>query len=222
MKVENEYKKWLSDLKDKIQRSQIKAAVKVNTELLLLYWDLGCEIVSRQMESAWGSGFFERLSNDLRKEFPDMKGFSTSNLYYIKQFYEFYSSKISNFQQVAGNIFNQLGGKLECAENEDDTIIPQVVGNLENHPIFHIPWFHHVQIITKCKSINEALFYVQMTIDNGWSRAVLMNFIEANLYSAQGKAQSNFSRLLPEPQSDLANQILKDPYNFDFLTLTND
>ncbi|MCL2282662.1 MAG: PDDEXK nuclease domain-containing protein [Fibromonadales bacterium] len=174
------------------------------------------------METAWGSGFFEQLSQDLLLEFPNLKGFSTSNLYYIKQFYLFYSQGLPNFQQVAGKIQSYNDNKSQVIENKGDTILRKLGDELENHPIFQIPWFHHVQIITKCKSIKEALFYVQKTIENGWSRAVLMNFMEAGLFSAQGKALNNFSRLLPEPQSDLANQILKDPYNFDFLTLTKD
>jgi len=94
------------------------------------------------------------------------------------------------------------------------------VDELENHPVFQIPWFHHVQIFTKCKSVHEALFYVQKTIQNGWSRSVLMNFLEADLYSAQGKSLNNFSRLLPEVQSDLACEIIKDPYNWSFLNIT--
>jgi hypothetical protein len=113
MKKDNDYKLWLTDLKSRIRQSQIKAAVKVNTELLRLYWDMGQDIVARQMETTWGSGFFEQLSKDLLLEFPDLKGFSTSNLYYIKQFYQFYSQSVSIFQQVAG--------KLET------TIRPQIV-----------------------------------------------------------------------------------------------
>jgi predicted nuclease of restriction endonuclease-like (RecB) superfamily len=221
---DSEYKQWLGELKQRIRQSQIKAAIKVNSELLRLYWDLGHDIVVRQMDAAWGSGFFEQLSKDLMIEFSNMKGFSTSNLYYIKQFYLFYSQTISDFQQLAGKLgesnFHQLGEELQSSDNNLNIIRQQAADELENHPIFQIPWFHHVQIFTKCKSVKEALFYVQKTIQNGWSRAVLMNFIEADLYSAQGKALNNFSKLLPEPQSDLANEILKDPYNFDFLMLT--
>ena len=220
MKKDSDYKQWLTDLKSRIRQSQIKAAVKVNTELLRLYWDLGKDIVARQMEAAWGEGFFEQLSQDLLKEFPDMKGFSTSNLYYIRQFYQFYTKGKSIRQQAVGEIPHQLGAELQPVCNQGDRILHQVGGELEDHPIFQIPWRHHVQIFTKAKSIKEALFYVQKTIENGWSRAVLMNFMEAGLYAAQGKALTNFKRLLPEPQSDLANQMLKDPYNFDFLTLT--
>jgi len=220
MTKNSDYKQWLIDLKSRIRQSQIKAAVKVNTELLRLYWDLGQDIVARQMEATWGSGFFEHLSKDLLLEFPNLKGFSTSNLYYIKQFYQFYSQGLPNFHQVGGIIPRQVGEKLQLPEKQEGIILSQVVEEFGEHPIFQIPWRHHVQIFTKSKSVNEALFYVQKTIENGWSRAVLMNFMEADLFSAQGKAITNFSRLLPEPQSDLASQILKDPYNFDFLALT--
>jgi len=227
MKFDDEYKKWLTGLKSRIRQSQIKAAIKVNTELLLLYWDLGHDIVARQMETTWGSGFFEQLSKDLRNEFPDMQGFSSTNLKYCKRFYLFYTQDNPNRQQLVDEFQPQVEGKLQVIDNNVDGNLQQVVeefrqqlaDDFENHPIFQIPWFHHVQIITKCKSVKEALFYVQKTIENGWSRAVLMNFLEADLFSAQGKALTNFSRLLPDPQSDLANQILKDPYNFDFLTL---
>ena len=190
----DEYRQWLTDLKLRIRRSQIKAAVKVNIELLRLYWDLGQDIVTRQLESAWGSGFFSHLSDDLRSEFPHLKGFSYSNLKYCKQFYLFY--------------------------NQNNTIRQQLVGEFEYHPIFQIPWGHHIHIMSKSKSVQEALFYVHKTLENGWSRAVLMHFVESDLYVAQGKSLTNFSRLLPEPQSDLANEIVKDPYNFDFITLT--
>ena len=220
MKTENEYKQWLIDLKTKIRQSQVKAAIKVNTELLHLYWDLGQDIVVRQMEAAWGKGFFKQLSKDLSLEFPDLKGFSTSNLYYMKQFYLFYTQEGTIFQQVVGKIGHQVGGILQPADNKGNIILHQVGEELENHPIFQIPWRHHVEIFTKCKSVHEALFYVQKTIQNGWSRAVLMNFLEADLYSAQGKSLNNFSRLLPEAQSDLAREIIKDPYNWSFLSLT--
>ena len=106
--------------------------------------------------------------------------------------------------------------KITFAKNEAVTIQQQVVGEFEKHPIFQIPWGHQIQIISQCKSVHEALFYVQKTIENGWSRAVLMNFLDVGLYMTQGKALTNFSRLLPEVQSDLAKEILKDPYNFDF------
>jgi len=221
MKKDGDYKSWLADLKSRIRQSQIKAAVKVNAELLRLYWDLGQDIVARQMEKTWGSGFFEQLSKDLRSEFPDMQGFSERNLLYVKRFYQFYTQDNTISPQVVDVIPQQLVAELQAVDNKGDIIRHQVGGELGDHPIFQIPWGHHIQIFSKSKSVKEALFYVQKTIENGWSRAVLMNFMAADLFAAQGKALTNFSRQLPEPQSDLANQILKDPYNFDFLTLTD-
>ncbi len=203
---DSEFKQWLVDLKVRIRQSQLKAAIKVNSELLHLYWDLGKDIVNRQMDSTWGGGFFEKLSKELLKEFPDMKGFSKSNLYYIKQFYLFYSQANPNLHQLGGKIsdsnLHQFGGNLGDAENQNSAIRTQVEDVFGNHLIFQIPWRHHVEIFTKCKSVQEAMFYVQKTIKNGWSRAVLMNFIDANLYKTQGKAINNFDRLLPDVQSD--------------------
>jgi predicted nuclease of restriction endonuclease-like (RecB) superfamily len=218
-RLDDEYKQWLIDLKRRIHQSQIKAAVKVNAELLRLYWDLGHDIVVRQMEAAWGGRFFIQLSKDLMCEFPDMKGFSERNLYNMKQFYLFYAQENKILQQLVAEFQHQASDKLQATDNKEKAIHTQVVDELENHTVFQIPWGHHIQIFTKCKSIHEALFYIRKTIDNGWSRAVLMNFLAADLYSAQGKALNNFSRLLPEVQGDLANEIIKDPYNFDFLTL---
>jgi len=182
--IDNTYRQWLIDLKQKIRKSQIKAAIKVNTELLRLYWDLGQDIVVRQMETTWGSRFFEQLSEDLRKEFPDMKGFSATNIKYCKRFYLFYIQDSTILQQVVAEIQiaenkdslirQQLVGELQIDENKETIIFHQLGEEFENHPIFQIPWRHHVEIFTKCKSIEEALFYVQKTIQNGWSRAVLM------------------------------------------------
>jgi predicted nuclease of restriction endonuclease-like (RecB) superfamily len=221
---DNNFRQWLTDLKARIRQSQIKAAIKVNTELLRLYWDLGQDIMERQMEAAWGSGFFEQLSKELRAEFPNMKGFSASNLKYCKRFYLFYSQDNEIRHQVGDELETanrpQLVDELQPSENKNIIIRQQLVDEFEQLTIAQIPWGHHVQIITKCKSVKEALFYVQKTIKNGWSRAMLMNFMEADLYHAQGKAINNFDNLLPDYQSDLAKEILKDPYNFDFITLT--
>ncbi len=142
MKFDNEYKNWLTDLKGRIRQSQIKAAIKVNTELLRLYWDLGRDIVTRQMETAWGSGFFEQLSNDLKIEFPDMKGFSAVNLTYCKRFYLFYIQDDSIRQHLVDGTTSHISGQLHVVDNKGNTILQQVVEELENHPIFQIPWFN--------------------------------------------------------------------------------
>jgi predicted nuclease of restriction endonuclease-like (RecB) superfamily len=194
--------------------------IKVNDEMLRLYWDLGHDIVVRQMDSKWGSGFYKNLSKELKAEFPNMQGFSVTNLNYCKRFYQFYANDTQLRQQIGNEIHPQFEGKLQISENKESIIHPQVEGEIKINPLFSIPWGHHKNIIDRCKSVQEALFYVQKTIKNGWSRAMLMNFMDVDLYQSQGKAINNFDRLLPEVQSDLAKETLKDPYNFDFLALT--
>jgi predicted nuclease of restriction endonuclease-like (RecB) superfamily len=210
------FKEWLVSLKTRIRQSQIKAAIRVNEELLYLYWDLGHDIVVRQMDAVWGSGFFEHLSKELRAEFPEMKGFSVVNLRFCKRFYNLYSQGAFETPQIR----QQPVSELQNIENKHDIIHPQFVDEFKTPLIFQIPWGHHVQIINKCETVSEALFYVRKTAENGWSRATLVNFMDTNLYQRQGKALNNFDRLLPEVHGDLAKEIMKNPYNFDFLTLT--
>ena len=188
-----DYKDWLQNLKRKIQQSQIKAAIQVNSELLRLYWQIGKDIVEKQTQAKWGDGFLQTLSADLCKEFPTMKGFSYRNLKSIRQWYLFY---------------NQL-----------DIIRKQVVSQLEVS-LFSIPWGHHIMIMQRCKDTQEALFYVYKTIENHWSRSVLEHQIALNLYARQGKAITNFQLQLPPAMSDLAQELTKDPYVFDFLSIT--
>jgi len=216
-----EFKQWIVDLKGRIRQSQMKAAIKVNTELLHLYWDLGHDIVVRQMDAVWGSGFYKNLSKELKSEFPDMQGFSVTNLKYCKYFYLFYSQDKQIRQQLVDDINLESDNDKSQTPIKEDTIIrQQAVDEFESNPLFSIPWGHQIYIIDKCKSVHEALFYVQKAIKNGWSRAMLMNFIDADLYQTQGKSINNFDRLLPNVHSDLVKETLKDPYNFDFLTLT--
>jgi predicted nuclease of restriction endonuclease-like (RecB) superfamily len=221
-KSNSEYRQWLTDLKSKIRQSQIKASIRVNEELLRLYWSMGQDFVVRQMETTWGSKFFDKLSKDLHSEFPNMKGFSRRNLYRIKQFYLFYTQDDLIRQQVTGVIVPQLVAQLQTADNKKNTIMPQVVAQLEIHPIFQIPWGHHTEIFARCETVQDALFYVRQTIENGWSRSTLIKYITSELHTKQGKAITNFSRLLPEVHSDLAKDITKNPYSFDFLTLADD
>lgn len=199
-KSDVQYKQWLTDLKSRIRNSQIKAALKVNSELINLYWDLGKEIVSKQEQSQWGDGLIKQLSNDLQQEFPDMKGFSISNIKYIKQWYLFYYKGITIGQQVVGQLENTF--------NIQDLVC-------------QIPWGHNLRIIAQCKFLEEAIFYIHKTIENGWSRSILDLHIKQQEFQRTRHSISNFSRLLTMIQSDLAQQLLKDPYNFDFLTLTD-
>lgn len=183
-----EYIKWVKDLKEKIYSAQIKAAISVNTEMLHLYWEIGKSISKKLRDSDWGSSIVDNLATDLKREFPNQKGFSRSNLFYMKQWFEFYSVENTAFEKV-------------------------------QQPVGQIPWGHHLLIMSKSKSLKEAIFYLEKTLENNWSRAVLLNQIESGLSERTGKATTNFSKTLTEPQSELANDTLKDPYKLDFLDL---
>ncbi|APA82698.1 PDDEXK nuclease domain-containing protein [Francisella tularensis] len=194
--AKTDYKDWLINLKQKFQSAQIKAHTQVNSTLLEFYWNLGQEIVAMQELHKWGSGFLQQLSTDLSAEFENIKGFLYRNLKYIRQWFMFWQQAIAQFDQEKGK---------------------QVVAQL-----FQIPWGHNIAIVQKCKNIEEALYYVQNTIKNSISRNVLVHQIESNLYARDGKAITNFTTTLPAIQSDLAKEITKDPYNFDFLCLRED
>ena len=179
------YGTLLESLKDRIQQAQVKSALAVNRELVLLYWQIGRDILARQKQEGWGAKVIERLSNDLQRTFPGMKGLSRTNLLYMRAFSEAYP---------------------------DEQIVPQLVGQ--------IPWGHNRLILDKLKDPDSRLWYVRKTIENGWSRNVLLHWIDAGLYEREGKAITNFAATLPAPQSDLAQQLIKDPYHLDFLDLT--
>lgn len=179
---------------------QIKAATKVNREMLMFYWSLGKDIVELKSENKWGSGFLKNLSQDLTAALPNQHSFSPTNLGYMRRFYLLYMK-----------ICPQVGEK-----SDDEKIRPQLGDKL-----FSIPWGHHKYIIDKCGDNPEkALFYVNKILENNWSRAVLLNWLSTDLYERKGKAITNFSNQLTVPQGDLAQEMTKDPYNFDFLTLT--
>ena len=192
-----EYHQWLIEIKQRFQQSQIKTAIKVNTALLEFYWSLGSDIVKMQTEKAWGSGFINQLSLDLREAFPEATGFSVTNIKNIRHWYSFYYQGIIKSPQV--------GGFLEMPKN-----------------FGLIPWKHHMEIIWKCKTVEKALFYIKQTISHNWSRVQLVHTIESKLFERQGKAINNFDTQLPIPQANLATELLKDPYNFDFLSLGKD
>jgi len=238
LKENNEqYFRWISDLKQRIQQSQIKAAIQVNSALIEMYWDLGKEISERSFENTYGSGFFKQLSNDLKNEFPEIKGFSSSNLRYFETFYQFYNQEDINLHQVAGIFKDEKNNQTSksqqvVGEFNENIILHPFAGKFEKtsnlhqvggefiQKLFLIPWRHHVEIFTKCKNTTEAIFYINKTIENGWSRAVLLNMISGNLYQSQGKAVTNFSKTLPDYDSELVKQTFKDPYIFDFLNIT--
>ena len=195
--VDAQYREWISEVSKRFHQSQIKAAVKVNDEMLRFYWQLGKELHDRKDKFSYGQSFYKTISRDLRRELPDVKSFSETNLRYMQKFAELYS-EISNLPQVGEDFRSE-----------------------EIEPLFAIPWGHHKIIIDKCNgNPKKALFFVNQVIQNNWSRAVLLNFLDTDLYERQGKAITNFNLTLPAMQSDLAQEITKDPYKFDFITLT--
>lgn len=208
IKFDEEYRAWIEAIGKRYKQSQIKSAVSVNQEMIKFYWSIGKDIVDKSAESRWGSGFFDNLSRDMRRILPEAGGLSSSNLRYMKKFYELYSSLI---------ISNAMEGS---ANSEELSNLPQLVGDLSEKELFSIPWGHHRVIIDKCKSDSrKSIFFVRKTIINNWSRAVLSNFLDTDLYEREGGAISNFEYTLPEPQSGLAQQLTRDPYHFDFVTV---
>ena len=215
----DEYRQWIVSIKRRIQASQIKAAIAVNRELLELYWFMGQQIIERQESAKWGDGFLVQMSDDLLKEFPEMKGFSHRNLKSIRQWFRFWNSALEIGKQPAAHLppkGKQLVSQTETKQPLPNSPITPIAPQL----VSQIPWGHNILIIQKLSDPKDALFYVQKTIQNNWSRAVLTHHIESNLHLREGKAINNFATTLPEPESDLAKQLLRDPYNFDFLTLT--
>ncbi len=212
--LDTDYAQWIKELSSRYRKSQIKAAVKVNEEMLRFYWELGRDIAEMKAESRWGSGFMKNLSNDLRKLNPDATCFSQTNLLYMKNFYQLYQPYTEITPQFKEQITQQIVGQ------NQSLITPQVVEQIQ-HDLFSVPWGHHRFIIDKCaENPKKALFFIHQTVLNGWSRNMLLNSLDTDLYERQGKALTNFTRTLPEETSDLAQELTKDPYDFAFTGIT--
>ncbi len=220
--LDTEYKEWLFELKSKIRSSQIKAAVAVNSALINFYWELGKMIAEKQETAVWGNKLIEQLSLDLKEEFPTMTGFSSRNLKYCRSFYNFYKDSI--VQQAVAKLKNTNNpfGQQAVAQLQNIPIVKsqQLVDQLNAELLTQIPWGHHIYIFTKSENVVQAQFYIQQTIENAWSRDTLALQIKSKLFARQGKSVTNFKNTLPEPLSDLAQQTLKDPYIFDFVTMS--
>lgn len=222
--LDTEYASWIHEVKERYRNTQIKAAVKVNSEQLLFNWMLGRDLVTRKAEEKWGTGIVEQVSLDLQNEFPNIKGFSARNLWNMKKWYLFYSSS-SQFENKIKHIADSLNTSViklhqVGAEIQEVDFLHQAGAEIAFPSLFsYIPWRHHVEIITKCKDINESLFYIQRTIQEGWSRAALLNAIEADLYHKTGGAITNFEQHLELTQSKLAKEITKETYDLGFISL---
>ena len=190
--IDKDYVKWIAELKQRYRSAQTKAAVKVNAEKQLFNWQLGRDLVQKKAEERWGVGVVEQISLDLKRAFPNADGFSTSNLWYMKKWYLFYTQKL-----------HQSGGEF-----------PQQFA--------FVPWGQHIEIITRCKTVKEALFYINKVIEQGLSRPALINCIKANLFKHQGKIENNFTGNLPALHSSLVQEVLKENYDFGFATVNHE
>ena len=241
--LDSEYAEWIAEVKHRYRSAQVKAAVKVNGEKLLFNWQMGRDLVQKKAEERWGAGVVEQVSLDLRREFPNEDGFSARNLRYMKQWYLFYTTEASKLQRPVAEIMHQVGAeignvKLQRAVAEfKEEKLQRAVGELMKQPVSEtedaavdefplpfalVPWGQHIEIITRSESLEEALFYMQHVIEKGLSRTALVNCYKARLYEHQGKIVNNFSTYLPEPQSHLVQEVLKDNYDFGFATVDHE
>lgn len=224
--IDTDYANWIAEVKHRYRSAQVKAAVKVNAEKLLFNWLLGRDLVQKKAEERWGAGVVEQVSLDLKREFPDAEGFSTSNLWYMKKWYVFYTTQVplEKLQRVIGELqpaVNQKYIKLQRPVAElDETIKDE--GEDFPLPFSLVPWGQHIEIITRCKKLEEALFYIQQVIEKGLSRPALINCIKSNLYEHQGKIVNNFTDHLPALQSKLVQEVLKENYDFGFATVKHE
>lgn len=209
VQLDADYIHWLVELKSRYRSAQIKAAVRVNAEKLMFNWQLGRDIVLKKAESRWGAGIVEQLSLDLRNEFPKDKGFSARNLWYMKQWYEYYTSEPQFLQRIVAEI------------KTSDEKMQQVVAEMP--AVFaYIPWGQHVELITHCKTIDETIFYIRETIQNNLTRPNLANLIRVDYFHTHNRALTNFSQQLPDVQSRLAQEIVKENYDLSFISLHQD
>lgn len=188
---------WIGAIKDKILEAQTRASFKVNAEMLQLYWEIGNAILDAQHTKGWGTQIIDKLSQEIKSNFTSATGFSVRNLKYMRAF----AKEYPNFPIV----------QVPLAQTKNKNV--QV-------SLAQITWYHHISLLTKVKNIQERSFYIAETAKNEWSRDVMLLQVKSNLYNRSGKAINNFTETLPKPQSDLAKSIFKDPYNFDFLNLT--
>lgn len=207
MTADKDYIEWLSDVKTRFRQCQIKASIRVNTTMLELYWSIGRDLVALRAEERWGAGVVKQFALDMRQAFPDATGFSHTNVKYMKQWYSFYFEQFAKSHQVDGQLTatgksHQVGGQLE---------MPEALGQ--------VPWKHHVYIVSKCQTLEEAFFYINKITTEGWSRSFLEHQLASNLYEIQGSAITNFDTTLPISQSESAKELLKKEYDLSFITV---
>jgi predicted nuclease of restriction endonuclease-like (RecB) superfamily len=243
------YAPFLAAVKNRIRAAQVKATFAANAELIHLYWDIGCAIAAMQEKEGWGAGVIPRLARDIANDLPEVKGFSERNLKYMIRFAREYGARPIVQQAVAqlpapakvqqpvaqmsGDQFGQPAitqlpiSPQAVAKLPDGEIVPQAAAQLAasddvailQQLVAQLPWGQNVILLDRVKDLRARRWYVEQTIAHGWSRSALALQISSRAHEQRGKAVHNFHATLPPPQSDLAAQVLKDPYIFDFLTL---
>ena len=219
--LDADYAEWIAEVKHRYRSAQVKSTVKVNAEKLLWNWQMGRDLVQKKAEERWGAGVVEQVSLDLQKEFPHVEGFSASNLWRMKQWFLFYSSEP---EKLARGV-----RELQTREDQDDTKLARGVREIIQRPVGDfplpfalVPWGQHIEIITRSESVEEAIFYVHQVIEKGLSRPALINCFKARLYETQGKITNNFPEHLPDLQSKLVQEVLKENYDFGFATVDHE
>jgi predicted nuclease of restriction endonuclease-like (RecB) superfamily len=208
------YADLLGDIKRRIRKAQVKATLSANAEMILMYWDVGRMVYEKQRQEGWGAALIPRLAADIRNELPEVKGFSERNIGYMIRFAREYGASEILQQPVAKFEASPIVPQpaVQLRENDHKSILKQLVSQ--------IPWGHNILLMEKVKELMHRLWYIQQTIEQGWSRGTLGLMIKSKAHERQGAAVTNFEKRLPADHSDLAKQMLKDPYIFDFLTLT--
>lgn len=215
--IDKDYAQWVEDLSARYRQSQIRASVKVNRELLRYYWELGRDIEEMHVEERWGQSVIKNLSVDLQHQNPNAKGLSVRNIYYCKKFYLLYRQYFAIVPQSVAQLEEE---KVPQAVAQSSEIFPQLAEQL-SEVLFSIPWGHHRYVMDKCsEEPAKAFYYVRKTMEEGWSREVMLIHMDANLYEREGKALTNFTRTLPAETSELAQELTKDPYSFAFTGIT--
>ena len=223
--IDTDYADWIAEVKHRYRSAQVKAAVRVNAEKLLFNWQLGRDLVQKKAEERWGAGVVEQVSLDLQSEFPESTNFSARNLWYMKQWYLFYTEQSGKLKQAVSELLSHenYGKKLQQVGGEwsDEEKLKQVVSEFPL-PFVCVPWGHHVRIMQHSKTIEEALFYIGYTIEEGISREVLERVMADNIYQKRGKAPNNFPQYLTPQLSQLAQQVVKENYNFGFASVDHE
>ena len=223
VKLDAEYAEWIAEVKHRYRSAQVKAAVKVNAEKLLWNWQMGRDLVQKKAEERWGAGIVEQVSLDLRREFPDSSNFSARNLWYMKQWYLFYTENMEKLKQLVSEMLpsDDYERKLQQIDDDGTEKLKQPVSEFPL-PFACVPWGHHVRIVQHSESVEEALFYVSYAIKEGISRDVLERVMKDNLYHTRGKAPNNFPQHLTTQLAQLAQQVVKENYDFGFATVSHE